>query len=220
MRILVVEDDARVASFVARALSEEGHTVDVVGDGAAGAAQARRGRYELLVLDWMLPGMDGLSVCRALRGAGVETPILMLTARDDVGERVLGLDAGADDYLVKPFALEELLARVRALGRRGGASAGLLRAAGLALDPTARTVSVDGGAAVELSGRECALLAYLVRHAGRVVPRTEILANVWGTPFDPGTNIVDVYVRHLRDKLGDQGTRIATVRGVGYQLRA
>jgi DNA-binding response OmpR family regulator len=216
VRILVVEDDSKVASFVARALEEEGHQADVAGDGLEGEKQARLARYDVIVLDWMLPGMDGLSVCRALRRAGVRTPVMMLTARDEVGERVLGLDAGADDYVVKPFALEEFLARVRALGRRVADGPGTLVVEGLSLDLTRRSLTVDGAAPVELTGREFGLLEYLVRNAGRVVPRTELLARVWGTAFDPGTNVIDVYVRHLREKLGPHGHRITTARGVGY----
>lgn len=216
MRILVVEDDSKVASFVARALEEEGHQADVAGDGLEGERQARLARYDVIVLDWMLPGMDGLSVCRSLRRAGVRTPVMMLTARDEVGERVLGLDAGADDYVVKPFALEEFLARVRALGRRVADGAGVLAVEGLSLDLTRRTLTVDGAAPIELTNREFGLLEYLVRNAGRAVPRTELLARVWGTAFDPGTNVIDVYVRHLRDKLGPHGRRITTARGVGY----
>lgn len=216
MRILVVEDDSKVASFVARALEEEGHQVDLAHDGVEGERQARLARYDVIVLDWMLPGMDGLSVCRALRRAGVRSPVMMLTARDEVGERVLGLDAGADDYVVKPFALEEFLARVRALGRRASEGAGVLAVEGLSLDLTRRTLSVDDGPAVELTGREFGLLEYLVRNAGRAVPRTELLARVWGMTFDPGTNVIDVYVRHLREKLGPHGRRITTVRGIGY----
>jgi two-component system, OmpR family, response regulator len=220
VRILVVEDDSKVASFVARALTEEGHQCDVAADGLEGERQGRLARYDVIVLDWMLPGMDGLSVCRSLRRAGVRTPVMMLTARDEVGERVLGLDAGADDYVVKPFALEEFLARVRALGRRASEGAGMLVVEGLSLDLTRRTFTVEGGAPVELTGREFGLLEYLVRNAGRPVARTELLARVWGTAFDPGTNVIDVYVRHLREKLGEQGKRITTLRGVGYAFDA
>ena len=218
MRVLVVEDDARVASFVARALTEEGFDVDVAHDGVDGERQARLGRYDLVVLDWTLPGMDGLAVLRTLRRAGVEAPVMMLTARDETSERVLGLDAGADDYVVKPFALEEFLARARALTRRGpgrGATAAV-SAGGVAVDVVARRATLASGESVELTGRECALLAYLVQRAGEVVPRTELLARVWGVSFDPGTNVVDVYVRHLREKLGAHGRQITTARGVGY----
>lgn len=216
MRVLIIEDDAKVADVIARALGEDGHTADVVGDGTSGERVAREGRHDVIVLDWMLPGMDGLSVCRAIRQAGVRAPVLMLTARDEVADRVLGLDGGADDYMVKPFALEELLARVRALGRRVMDSAGVLESGGLTLDLVRRTVALPDVPLVELTGREFALLEYLVRNAGRPVSRTEILQKVWGASFDPGTNVVDVYVRHLRDKLGDHGRKISTVRGVGY----
>ena len=220
MRVLIIEDDAKVADVIARALGEDGHAADVVGDGTAGERVAREGRHDVIVLDWMLPGMDGLSVCRAIRQAGVRAPVLMLTARDEVADRVLGLDGGADDYMVKPFALEELLARVRALGRRVMESAGVLEAGGLTLDLVRRTVALPDAPTVELTGREFALLEYLVRNAGRPVSRTEILQKVWGASFDPGTNVVDVYVRHLRDKLGDHGRKISTVRGVGYAFEA
>ncbi len=220
MRILVVEDDSKVASFLSRALTEESHQCDVAADGLEGERQGRLARYDVIVLDWMLPGMDGLSVCRSLRRAGVRTPVMMLTARDEVGERVLGLDAGADDYVVKPFALEEFLARVRALGRRANEGAGMLAVEGLTLDLTRRTFSIDGATHVELTGREFGLLEYLVRNAGRAVPRTELLSRVWGTAFDPGTNVIDVYVRHLREKLGPHGKRITTLRGVGYAFDA
>ncbi len=220
VRILVVEDDSKVASFVARALQEEGHQCDVASDGLEGERQGRLSHYDVIVLDWILPGLDGLSVCRSLRRAGVRTPVMMLTARDEVGERVLGLDAGADDYVVKPFALEEFLARVRALGRRANEGAGVLTVEGLSLDLTRRTFTVDGAAPVELTGREFGLLEYLVRNAGRPVARTELLSRVWGTAFDPGTNVIDVYVRHLREKLGEQGKRITTLRGVGYAFDA
>ena len=220
MRILVVEDDSKVASFLSRALTEEGHQCDVASDGLEGERQGRLARYDVIVLDWMLPGMDGLSVCRSLRRAGVRVPVMMLTARDEVGERVLGLDAGADDYMVKPFALEEFLARVRALFRRSSDGAGTLTVEGLTLDLTRRTFTIEGGAPVELTGREFGLLEYLVRNAGRTVPRTELLARVWGTTFDPSTNVIDVYIRHLREKLGVQGKRITTQRGVGYAFDA
>jgi DNA-binding response OmpR family regulator len=220
VRVLIIEDDAKVADVIARALGEDGHTADVVGDGTAGERAARAGGHDVIVLDWMLPGMDGLSVCRALRQAGVRAPVLMLTARDEVADRVLGLDGGADDYMVKPFALEELLARVRALGRRVMENTGVLEAGGIKLDLMRRTVALPDAPTVELTGREFALLEYLVRNAGRPVSRSEILQQVWGAAFDPGTNVVDVYVRHLRDKLGDHGRKISTVRGVGYAFEA
>lgn len=219
MRVLVIEDDAKVAHFVSRALAEEGHTADVAHDGAEGEKQARLGRYDLIVLDWMLPKMDGLSVLRSIRRGGVQTPVLMLTARDEVGERVLGLDAGADDYMTKPFALEEFLARVRAFRRRSFSDMPSVLSAGpIALDLARRAVVLKEGGVVELTNREFALLEHLCRNAGRAVSRTELLSHVWGTNFDPGTNVVDVYVRHLREKLGGLGGCITTVRGVGYML--
>jgi two-component system OmpR family response regulator len=162
--------------------------------------------------------MDGVTVCRTLRDRGTRTPVLMLTARAEVGERIVGLDSGADDYLTKPFDLGELLARVRALGRRAGAPA-TLRLGPLAIDVTARRVSADGKT-IELTGRELSLLSYLVQHAGRAVSRSELLQKVWNTSFDPGSNVVEVHIRNLRDKLGDHGKLVETVRGVGYRAAA
>jgi DNA-binding response OmpR family regulator len=163
----------------------------------------------------MLPGMDGVAVCRALRDRGVRTPVLMLTARAEVGERIVGLDAGADDYLTKPFDLGELLARVRALGRRAGSPA-VLRLGPLSIEVATRKVTVDGKV-IEPTARELALLSYLVQHAGRAVSRSELLQKVWNTSFDPGSNVVEVHVRNLRDKLGEHGKLIETVRGIGYK---
>jgi DNA-binding response OmpR family regulator len=218
MKLLVVEDNPKLARFLVRALGEEGHVVDQVADGPSALSQIGLVPYDAVVLDWMLPGMDGVAVCRALRDRGVTTPILMLTARAEVGERILGLDAGADDYLTKPFDLGELLARVRALGRRGGAPKAL-RLGPLAIDVLARRVTA-AGKVIDLTSRELALLSYLVQNAGRAVPRSELLSKVWNTAFDPGSNVVEVHVRNLRDKLGEHGKLVETVRGVGYKAAA
>ena len=217
MKLLVVEDNPKVASFLVRALSEEGHVVDQLSDGRSALEQLEHVPYDAILLDWMLPGLDGLSVCRAARDRGVRTPILILTARGEVGEKILGLDAGADDYLPKPFDLGELLARVRALGRR--AAAPTLRLGTLVLDPVSRQVTV-AGRAIELTTRELALLAYLMQHAGRAVSRSELLQKVWSTSFDRASNVVEVHVKNLREKLGDQEGLIQTVRGVGYRAVA
>ena len=194
--------------------------MDVAHDGEAGLELARAADYDLLVLDWLLPGRDGLAVCRALRGDGSRLPILMLTARDAVEDRIAGLDTGADDYLVKPFALGELLARARALLRRGPAGAlPVLRVGDLTLDPATRRVR-RGGREIILSAKEYALLEYLMRHAGRTVARTLIMEHVWDFDFDSGTNVIDVYINYLRNKVdrGHDVKLIQTVRGVGYRL--
>lgn len=218
MKVLVVEDNKKVAQFLVRAMEEEGFAVDHVNDGAEALLRIESIRYDVVVLDWMLPETDGITVCRTVRKKGNTTPILMLTARGDVEERVFGLDAGADDYLPKPFDLGELLARVRALGRRaGGDSAAVVRLGPLVLDRTERRVTVDG-ARVDLTPREFALLAHLARDAGRVVARTDLLARVWGMTFDPTSNVVEVHVKNLRDKLPTDSVSIETVRGVGYRL--
>jgi two-component system OmpR family response regulator len=216
MKILVVEDNRKLASFLQRALSEEGYIVDLVEDGALARTQIAAINYDLVILDWMLPGLDGLSVCRAVRASGSAVPILMLTARAEVGERITGLDAGADDYLAKPFDLGELLARVRALGRRSAAP--VLLAGPLRIDRSTQSATLDGRK-LELTPRELALLTYLVGHAGKPVPRTELLAKVWDTAFDPGSNVVEVHVKNLRGKLGAHAEALETVRGVGYRWR-
>ena len=218
MKVLVVEDDAKLSRFLVRVLVEEGYAADSCGTGADALAQASTGIYDLLVLDWMLPDIDGLSVCRRLRQEGMLTPILMLTARGEVRERVLGLETGADDFLVKPFEIEELVARVRALLRRAGGFA-KVRVGDLELDRVGRDVRLSGKS-LDLTSREYALLLDLVHHASKVVTRTELLARVWGTTFDPGSNIVEVHISRLRDKLGDHAWMIETVRGAGYRLGA
>lgn len=217
MKILVVEDNKKLARFLVRALSEEGYIVDQVGDGATAVTQMQAIPYDAVILDWMLPEMDGLAVCRAVRQRGVRVPILMLTARAEIPERIAGLDAGADDYLSKPFDLAELLARVRALTRRGVGTETVVRVGPLTVDRGERRALVDGKR-IELTPREFALLAYLAREAGRVVPRMEILAKVWEMTFDPGSNVIEVHVKNVREKLGDHAKMIETVRGVGYRL--
>jgi DNA-binding response OmpR family regulator len=226
MNILLVEDDHRIARVVERALSEVGHRVEVARDGAAGLTSAERGMHDLVVLDWMLPELDGLTVARELRRKKVRTPILMLTARDAVPDRVRGLDAGADDYLPKPFALEELLARVRALGRRGADdddAADLLVVGDLRLDE-ARHEVWRGETPIELTVKEFDLLAYLMRHAGRVLSKDQILEHVWGYEAEATSNVVEIYIHYLRDKvdraLPSTLPLIRTVRGVGYTIKA
>ena len=223
MRILVVEDDRKVASFIKKGLEEEGHTVDVAADGAQAVERATDGSvWDLLVLDVMLPKRDGFSVLKALREDGVKAPVLMLTARDAVGDRVTGLDLGADDYLTKPFAFEELLARVRALLRRGagGRPAPVLRVGDLTLNPATREVR-RGTRRVELTAREHTLLEYFMRSPGRVLSRPLLAQHVWGLDFDSESNVVDVYVGYLRRRIEAPGERklLHTVRGVGYVLK-
>ncbi len=218
MKVLVVEDDAKLSRFLIRVLVEEGFTADGCAKGADGIAQACSQIYDLIILDWMLPDVDGLAVCREVRSKGVRTPILMLTARGELRERVLGLETGADDYLVKPFEVEELVARIRALVRRASGFAKLGIGA-LELDRVGREVTL-GGQVLDLTSREYALLLDFVHHAEKIVTRTELLARVWGTSFDPGSNLVEVHVSRLRDKLGDYSWMIETVRGAGYRLTA
>ena len=221
MRVLVVEDDLRVARLVERALREAGHRAEVAPDGTQGLVAARREPWDVIVLDVGLPGQDGLAICRSLRDAGQITPILLLTARDAVADRVAGLDSGADDYLPKPFAVEELLARVRALGRRvEGGTGDFLTVADLVLDLT-RHEARRGERLVELTSREFRLLEFLMRNNGRVLTKDQLLDRVWGRDSDVGPNAVETYIHYLRAKI-DRGTDrplIRTVRGVGYALR-
>lgn len=221
MRVLIIEDDEKTASFVGKALRAEGFAVDVCHDGEDGLHLAETTPYDALVLDIMLPGRDGLSVLRQLRDRGSSLPILLLSARGEVRERVDGLNAGADDYLPKPFALAELVARVRAMGRRGSESrAAVLEAADLRVDTITGEVR-RGGTSIELTAREYRLLEFLLRSTGHVCGRMSILEKVWDYDFDPGTNLVDVYVRRLREKVDApfEVKLIHTVRGVGYVLR-
>jgi DNA-binding response OmpR family regulator len=220
MLILVVEDERKVASFLKRGLEEESYAVDVAATGPDAEFLAQINPYDLILLDLMLPGKDGLEVCRSLRTRGVSTPILMLTARDTLRDTVEGLDAGADDYLTKPFAFEELLARVRALLRRGPAvGVGPLQVADLVLDRATRRAR-RSDREFALTNREYALLEFLMRRAGTVLSRTVIAQHVWGVDFDTESNVIDVTLSHLRRKV-DQGAAtplIQTVRGVGYLL--
>ena len=218
MRVLVVEDDERIAASIRRALAYEGYSVTVVHDGGTALEEARSRPPDLLLLDLMLPGIDGIEVCRRLREAGDTFPILMLTARDGVSDRVGGLDAGADDYLTKPFGFDELLARIRALLRRGGAERpDRLMYADVEVDRV-KHVAFRTGERLRLTPKEFQLLEFLVLNSERVVRRTELLEKVWDLNFDPMSNVVDVHVGHLRRKLtsGGRSTLLHTVRGVGY----
>jgi two-component system response regulator MprA len=219
-RVLVVDDDEKITSFLRRALAYEGYQVEVAPSGLVALGQALKAPPDLVVLDVMMPGLDGVEVCRRLR-AGGDVPVLMLTARDDVSSRVKGLDAGADDYLVKPFALEELLARLRALLRRREAAAPtVLRFTDLALDTASRQAQ-RGGRAIDLTTKEFELLSLFLRHPRRVLTRDAIMEQIWGYDFDGESNVIEVYVGHLRQKLEAEGEPrlIHTVRHAGYVLR-
>lgn len=218
MKLLVVEDHKKIAQFVARALREEGFDVEVVEDGEAALRQLAVVSYDVVILDRMLPDMDGAAVCQALRARGDGTPVLMVTARGEVRDRVAGLDAGADDYLVKPFEVDELVARTRALARRAHAAGAVLEVGPLRIDHAAGVAYRDGER-MDLTPRELGVFSLLMREAGRVVPRTRLLAQVWGMNFDPESNVVEVHMKHLRDKLGPHGRLIETVRGIGYKLK-
>ena len=217
MRILVVEDEPKMAGLIKRGLEEEGLAVDVTGNGEDAVWMAGSTEYDVVVLDVMMPGLDGLEVCRRLRDDGVWTPVLMLTARDAVGDRVAGLDSGADDYLVKPFSFDELLARLRALVRRGAAERpAVLEAGELRLDPSTHEVR-RGEARVALSPKEYALLETLMRRPGQALSRLQLLEHAWDDSYENRSNVIDVYIGYLRQKIG--GDAIETVRGVGYRLR-
>ncbi|HRI16034.1 MAG TPA: response regulator transcription factor [Verrucomicrobiota bacterium] len=221
MRILVVEDERKTASFIRKALQTEGFAVDVLHHGDEALPAVLEGRFDLLVLDIMLPGRDGLSVLRELRQQHCEIPVLLLTARGSVGERVEGLNLGADDYLAKPFALAELLARVRALGRRSReVVSARLRLGDLTIDTFQRRVR-RGENVIELTAREYRLLEFLMRSPGQVCARMAIVEAVWDYDFDPGTNLVDVYIMRLREKIdaGYSTKLLHTVRGVGYMMK-
>ena len=222
MRVLVVEDERKVASFIRRGLQEEGHAVEVAPDGDAALDLVLGDPYDLVVLDLMLPKRDGFAVLKALREERIGTPVLILTAREGVADKVTGLDLGADDYLTKPFAFEEFLARVRALLRRGTADrAPVLKLKDLTLDPATRKVT-RAGHSIELTAREYALLEYFLRNAGRILTRPLIAEHVWGIDFDPESNIIDVYIGYVRRKLEEPGGErlLHTVRGAGYVLKA
>lgn len=220
MRILVIEDEKKVASFIKRGLEQESYAVDLAHNGVDGEHFAKSFEYDAIVLDIMLPVKAGLDVLKDIKAAGVKAPVLLLTARDSVDDRVKGLDHGADDYLTKPFAFEELLARLRALMRRGGQGAAVLKYSDLTLDPATRKAK-RGDEDIELTVKEYALLEYLIRNPERVLSRVLIAEHVWDQTFDSETNVVDVYINHLRAKVDKDTSKklIHTVRGVGYVLK-
>jgi two-component system, OmpR family, copper resistance phosphate regulon response regulator CusR len=221
MPILVAEDERKIADFIKRGLEEEGFAVDTVADGEQAVAYASSGTYDAIILDVMMPKLDGFAVCRALREQDVSAPVLMLTVKEMLEDKMMGFQSGADDYLTKPFAFEELVARVRALLRRSHAvKPSVLRIADLSLDPSSRKVTRNGRS-LELTGREYQLLYFLLQHAGAVQTRTVLLNSIWGYDFDGNTNVLEAYIRLLRRKI-DAGHRVPllrTVRGVGYVLR-
>jgi two-component system, OmpR family, response regulator len=222
MRVLVVEDEIRLAALIKRGLAEEGHAVDVVGDGPEAVWMASENPYDAVVLDVMLPGYDGFEVCRRLREQAIWTPVLMLSARGQVDDRVRGLDCGADDYLAKPFTFAELGARLRALARRGAEPRPTTLAVGdLRLDPASRQ-AWRGDVELALSAKEFSLLEFLMQHPGEVLTRTKILDHGWDFAFDGVSNVVDQYIRYLRNKIDRPfgRTDLETVRGAGYRLRA
>ncbi len=216
-RILIVEDEERLAAFLEKGLRASGHVITVVGDGISASGVANDRDFDLMILDLGLPGLPGLDVLRNVRGRGQQLPVIILTARDDTGDRVEGLEAGADDYIGKPFQFEELLARVRARLRSGPANdeETVLEAGGIRLDERTRWVKA-GDETIELSAREFELLRTFLQHPNQILSREQLLAHVWGYGFDPGSNVVDVYVGYLRKKLGAH--HFATVRGVGYRF--
>jgi DNA-binding response OmpR family regulator len=221
MRILLVEDEVKVGSFIRKALEEESYAVDLCSNGLQAVELAQTGDYDLIILDLMLPGLSGLAVLTQLRTARVKTPVLILTARSRTDEKVKGLDAGADDYLTKPFAIEELLARVRALIRRGsGESPAILQLDDLVLNPVTREVT-RAKQRIDLTSKEYALLEYFMRNVGRVLTRAMIAEHVWNLDFDTFTNVIDVYVNYLRNKIdrGHPRKLIHTIRGSGYTMR-
>ena len=222
MRILAIEDETKVGSFIKRALEEESYAVDLCEDGAKGLELAFATNYDLVIVDLMVPTLPGLEIVKGIRQAKIQTPILILTAQSQVDQRVKGLDAGADDYLTKPFSIDELLARIRALLRRGATeSPGVLQIDDLLLNPATREVT-RGDQRIDLTLKEYALLEYLMRHTGRVLTRPMISEHVWNQDFDTFTNVIDVYVNYLRNKI-DRGRvkkLIHTVRGSGYMLKA
>jgi two-component system, OmpR family, response regulator len=219
MKVLVVEDEEKIAQFVKRGLEEAGFNVHLSGNGDEAYTLAQAECWDVIVLDIMLPGRDGLSILKNLRQQKNSVPVILLTARAELGERLEGLDLGADDYLTKPFYVDELIARIRAISRRlGRDQLNLIESGPLILNVVTRKVNADG-ADVELTSREFALLEYLCRSPGRVLTRTQIYEHVWSYDFDPRTNLVDVYIGRLRKKLGIAGGQIETVRGVGYRLK-
>lgn len=220
MRLLLVEDDKKVAAFIVKGLTESGYAVDVRYDGRAGLNAAEVEPYDLIILDWMLPLMDGVTVCRKIREFSKDVPILFLTAKETTSDKVTGLDAGADDYLTKPFSFMELLARIRALMRRGTRAVDKLSVDDLEIDVIERKV-MRGGKPIEFSNKEFAILEYLVRNKNRLINRATLTEHVWNIDFDRGTNLIDVYINYIRKKL-DVASRkplIHTVRGAGYILK-
>lgn len=219
MRILVVEDEKRIADFLQRGLESAGYAVDIAGDGSTALEQVHGAEYDLIILDLGLPDMDGLQLLTKIRNRKTSPPVLILSARDQVDDRVRGIDGGADDYMVKPFAFVELLARSRALLRRGQPTPERLQVGDLSLDCIRRRVS-RAGEAIELAPKEFSILEYMMRNRGRPLSRTMIVEHVWDMDYDGLTNIVDVYIRHLRSKIDDRfaGKMIHTVRGIGYML--
>ncbi|MBM3471856.1 MAG: response regulator transcription factor [Armatimonadetes bacterium] len=221
MRVLLVEDQEKIASFVRKALVEQGFTVELVEEGEEAFLRAQRERYDVIVLDIMLPGRDGLSILRNLREQQNPVPVILLTARTGLSERLEGLNLGADDYVTKPFYAEELIARIHAVTRRAsGDQLSILQAGDLTVNLITREVR-RGDTSIDLTAREFCLLEYLMRSPGRVYPRTQILEHVWGYDFDPSSNVVDVYIQRLRKKLDPtgEGQFIETVRAVGYRFR-
>ena len=220
MRVLLVEDEERIADFVSRGLSEQGYAVDVAGDGEEALSWADVAEFDLIILDVMLPKRDGMEVCAELRRRGLQTPILMLTAKDAIEDRVRGLDSGADDYVVKPFAFAELLARLRALMRRESKPLGRVLEVGDLRVDTATLEVWRGEVSIELTTKESALLEYLARHPNQVLTRTMIAEHVWNYDFDNATNVIDVHIRNLRRKIDDpfEVKLIQTVRGTGYRM--
>ena len=226
MRILLVEDEQKIANFVCAGLAARGMNVTHCDDGNTGLVQACEGNFDVMILDLMLPGRDGLSVLKAMRSAGVPTPVILLTARNELGDRIEGLNLGADDYMAKPFFVEELVARIQALVRRlSGDRQNILQVGSLKLDRITRQASCSGQT-IELTTREFSLLEYLMRSAGQVFTRSQILEHVWGYDFDPSTNVVDVCIKRIRGKVsalqqsGEPAFAIESVRGTGYRFRS
>jgi heavy metal response regulator len=220
MRVLVIEDESKVASFIKKGLQEESYAVDVASDGEEGLTYLNNNTYDAMVLDLMLPKKNGIEVMREVRAMKLNVPVIMLTARDTLADKVMGLDAGADDYLTKPFAFQELLARLRSLMRRGKAEVAMLKVDDLTLDPATRRVK-RGEQEISLTAKEFSLLEYLMRNTGKPISRAELSEHVWDVSFDRMTNVVDVYINFLRNKVDRDFDRklIHTVRGVGYVLK-
>jgi two-component system, OmpR family, response regulator len=220
MKLLIVEDNRSQASLLCRAFAERGHVVDACDSGEFACQQAQRGAYDVVLLDWNLPGLDGVTVCRELRRVGNNASVLMVSVRSEVADKVTALEAGADDYVVKPVDMHELIARVHAVARRRVANGPAELCSGtMVLSERERSVRVNG-VAVELTHREFTLLAFLMRRTGETVSRSDIISHVWSAMGDLGSNVIDVYVRRLRGKLGAAGHRLKTVRGIGYRLDA